>query len=79
MSELCERYGISRKTGNKWPHLFEAEGAAGPIDRSRAPHHCEHHMEDSVREALLEVRRRHPTWGPRKLLAWLEARKPKVD
>jgi len=79
MSELCDRYGISRKTGYKWPHRFEAEGAEGLVDRSRAPLHCEHRMADSVREALLEVRRRHPTWGPRKLLAWLEARKPKVD
>jgi hypothetical protein len=68
MSELCDRYGISRKTGYKWLHRFEAEGAGGLVDRSRAPLHCEHRMADSVREALLEVRRRHPTWGPRKLL-----------
>jgi len=79
MSELCDRYGISRKTGYKWLHRFEAEGAGGLADRSRAPLHCTHRMADAVREALLEVRRRHPTWGPRKLLAWLEPRRPKVD
>ena len=79
MSELCERYGISRKTGYKWLGRFEAEGAAGLADRSRAPHRCEHRMSEAVRDALLEVRRRHPSWGPRKLLAWLEAREPKID
>jgi transposase InsO family protein len=79
MTELCGRYSISRKTGYKWLRRFEAEGAGGLEDRSRAPWHCEHRMADSVRGALLEARRRHPTWGPRKLLAWLEARKPKVD
>ena len=28
--ELCGRYGISRKTGYKWLHRFEAEGNARP-------------------------------------------------
>jgi putative transposase len=79
MSELCERYGISRRTGYKWRGRFEAEGAAGLANRSRVPHRCEHRMAEAVRERLLEVRRRHPTWGPRKLLAWLGAREPKVD
>ena len=69
MSELCDRYGISRKTGYKWLRRFEAEGSGGLADRSRAPRRCEHRMAEPVREALLEVRRRHPTWGPRKLLA----------
>lgn len=42
MSELCARYGTSRRTGYKWLGRLEAEGAAGLVDRSRAPHHCEH-------------------------------------
>ena len=79
MRELCSRYGVSRKTGYKWLHRFEAEGAAGLVDRSRAPHHCEHRMSEAVRGALVDVRRRHPSWGPRKLLAWLERRQPDVD
>jgi putative transposase len=78
MKELCERYGISRKTGYKWMDRFEAEGASGLHDRSRAPHHCEHRMSAAVREALLEARHRHPTWGPRKLRTWLERRRPRV-
>ena len=77
MSKLCERYGISRKTGYKWLSRFEVEGAAGLVDRSRAPHRCEQRMSEAVRETLLEVRRKHPSWGPRKLLAWLEARHPR--
>ena len=56
MSELCGRYGISRKTGYKWIQRFEEEGAAGLADRSRAPHRCEHRMSEAVREALLAVR-----------------------
>ena len=40
MSELCERYGISRRTGYKWRDRYEAKGPAGLQERSRAPHHC---------------------------------------
>ena len=29
--------------------------------------------------ALVEVRRQHPSWGPRKLLAWLEERRPTAN
>jgi transposase InsO family protein len=76
MKELCERYGISRKTGYKWLDRFEAEGAGGLEDRSRAPRRCQHRMADEVREVLLAARRRHPTWGPRKVLKWLEGRRP---
>lgn len=35
-------------------------------------------MGDAVREALLEMRRRRPTWGPRKVLKWLERRNPHI-
>src|SRR5262245_5655775 len=76
MTELCERYGISRKTGYKWLERFEAEEAVGLEDRSRAPRSCPHRMSEEVRGVLLRARRRYPTWGPRKLLAWLEARAP---
>ena len=38
MSELCERYGISRKTGYKWMNRFNQEGLEGLEDRSRRPH-----------------------------------------
>ena len=29
MTELCDRYGISRKTGYKWLERFDAGGRAG--------------------------------------------------
>ncbi len=37
MTELCERFGISRKTGYKLRARYRAEGAAGIAERSRAP------------------------------------------
>ncbi|MBL0939418.1 MAG: helix-turn-helix domain-containing protein [Gemmatimonadaceae bacterium] len=37
MSELCARYGVSRRIGYKWLARYEAEGRPGLQDRSRAP------------------------------------------
>lgn len=71
MTELCEKHGISRKTGYKWAERFGREGVEGLKDRSRAPKQSPRQIEPRVAERLFELRRKHPTWGPRKLLAWL--------
>ena len=76
MTELCERHGISRKTGYKWAERYVAEGVEGLKDRSRAPKQCPHRTEDRVGEALVAARGKHPRWGPRKLLAYLRKRQP---
>jgi putative transposase len=78
MAELCRRFGISRKTGYKLLARWEAQGVAGLADRSRAPHRCPHRIEREVARAIVEARRKHPSWGPRKLLAWLEDRRPEL-
>jgi len=79
MTELCDRYDISRKTGYKWLERFDAGGRAGLSDRSRAPHQCPHRITDHVAELICLARRQHPSWGPEKLLQWLEPRHPDVD
>lgn len=71
MTELCERYRISRKTGYKWVARVEAEGRAGLRDRSRAPHTCPHRMDAAVAARLRSAREAHPDWGPRKLVSRL--------
>lgn len=76
VTELCERYGISRKTGYKWLNRYGVEGEAGLQDRSRAPRTSPSRTADRLVEPLLVLRRRHPTWGPRKLLAFLAKHAP---
>jgi len=79
MSELCARYGVSRRIGYKWLARYEAEGRAGLQDRSRAPHQCPHRIPKAVEVLLLKERQAHPFWGARKLLKVLETRYPKID
>ncbi len=78
MAELCRRYGISRPTGYKWVERFEAEGLPGLEERSRRPQGCSRATALEATEAILELRRRHPYWGAKKLLAILGKRHPTV-
>jgi putative transposase len=70
---------VSRRIGYKWLARFEAEGAAGLFDRSRAPLHHPQAIAEGIVERCLEVRRAHPTWRPVKVLAYLERSAPKTD
>ena len=77
--ELCADYGISRKTGYRWIDRFIRRGPAGLEDRSRRPAHLPSATPPAVVDALLDLRRRHPTWGAKKLLAILKRRHASWD
>jgi putative transposase len=79
MKELCERYGVSRKTGYKWVKRFEEEGEGGLEERSRAPQRRPGRTVDEVVEAIVAVRKKHPRWGPRKILEVLREGEPKLE
>src|SRR5262245_30951455 len=69
MTELAAQYGISRKTGYKWVAEYETRGVCGLHDRSRRPRHSPQATAAELVDALLTLRRRHPRWGAKKLLA----------
>jgi transposase InsO family protein len=67
MAALCRRFGISRKTGYKWRARFVARGAAGLQDQPRAARRRDNQTPRRTEQAVLALRSKHPTWGPRKL------------
>ncbi|MEO5617490.1 MAG: IS481 family transposase [Candidatus Eisenbacteria bacterium] len=77
ISELCTRFGVSRKTGYKWIRRFEAQGLPGLEDRSRRPQTSPFATDREITTAILELRRRHPFWGAKKLLQILHRRHPR--
>ena len=79
MTELAAQYGISPKTGYKWLARYAAEGADGLRDQSRRPHTHPHATDPDLVEALLAQRRRHPTWGAKKLLRVVVRRQPDAE
>ncbi len=76
MTELCESFGISRKTGYKWLQRYRSDGGEGLHDRSRAPHRVPWAIGEAQAHAILELRCAHPSWGPKKLRAKLIHRTP---
>jgi transposase InsO family protein len=76
MTELAERYGISRKTAYKWVARYEADREHGLAAVSRAPHTHGRAIDDETTRAIVALRRQHPRWGPKKLRALLREREP---
>lgn len=73
---LCRAFGVSRTTGYRWVQRVAAEGPLGCCERSRAPKHHPHAVAPAVRAAVVAARLAHPTWGPRKLRAYLAVTQP---
>ena len=79
MTELCERYEISRKTGYKWLDRYCEEGPAGLVERSHAPRVHGRATPQDIIDAIVGMRCERPTWGPRKIIPKLRERQPNVD
>jgi putative transposase len=76
MTELCQRYGISRETGYVWLRRYRATGVAGLIERHRAAQRHPHQTPEEIERMVLELRQAHMRWGPRKLKRVLERDEP---
>jgi len=75
---ICASFGISRKTGYKWLERFDARGMGGLADRSRVPAIHPRWLTDAAVDAIIEARKRHPTWGPKKLQTVLLESRPEL-
>lgn len=78
MTELCEIYGVSRKTGYKWLKRYEQDGMEGLQDLSRAPQEHPNAVAPETEEAIVELKQQRPNWGPKKLLRILQRQRPEV-
>jgi putative transposase len=76
MTELCEIYDIARETGYYWLRRYRQGGREGLRDRDRAPRQHPNQTAAKIEEAVLELRRAHMSWGPRKLKRVLEREQP---
>jgi len=71
MTELCQSFGVSRKTGYKWLNLYRKHGQDGVKDRSRRPLSSPKRCNDELEAAVLALHEQYPCWGARKLTALL--------
>jgi transposase InsO family protein len=77
ITELCTLYGVSRKTGYTWIDRYLRHGPVGLEERSRRPRRSPNQTADEIVHAILEARRRHPSWGGKKLLPLVHRRHPR--
>jgi transposase InsO family protein len=66
---LCERFGISRKTGYKW--LGRAQQGVALVDQSRRPVQSPTRTPVDIEAKVVALRQRYPVWGGRKIAALL--------
>src|SRR5690606_32349276 len=59
-------------------HRFVREGMSGLDERSRRPLSSPSMVAADVRARILELRVKRPTWGPKKLIAYLARQEPDV-
>src|SRR3989304_5974787 len=64
VSELADRFGISRKTAHKWIDRFDQSGQSGFHELSRRPHPPPPQTDRAIVKEILELRSAHPRWGP---------------
>ena len=76
ITELAERFCISRNTAYKWINRFKENGQSGFQELSRRPHRCPWQTEEGIVEELVDARKAHPKWGPKKLLDLMQKRNP---
>ena len=76
MTELCQRYEISRETGYVWLRRYQAVGLEGLREKSRATQRHGNQTSAEIEQMVLELREAHSRWGPRKLKRVLEDNEP---
>lgn len=65
--DLAREYGVSRKTIYKYKARLEQRGVAGLCDEVRRPKRLARKLPEEIEKAVLELKKKYPTWGARKL------------
>lgn len=76
MAELCDECSVSRKTGYKWYQRYLEGGTKALNDISRAPKEPFQKFSKEEIQIALDLKQKHPRYGPKKILALLERKHP---
>jgi transposase InsO family protein len=74
VTEVAERYGVSRQSVHAWLLRYREEGIAGLEDRSHQVHHHPWRIPAEIEQVICELRRTHPQWGPQRLVFEMDRR-----
>ncbi|WP_245666118.1 IS481 family transposase [Micromonospora sediminicola] len=68
VTDVAERFGVSRQAVHRWLAWYQDEGLEGLADRSSRPRSSPGQTSPEVEALICELRRDHPRWGARRLL-----------
>jgi transposase InsO family protein len=74
VTEVAERYGVSRQSVHAWLRRYRDEGPSGLADRSHKVNHHPWQIPAELESAICELRRAHRKWGPKRLVFEMDRR-----
>jgi putative transposase len=78
VTEVAERYGVTRPTVRLWRDRYQEGGRGGMNDLSHAPRSCPHRIDESIEQLIIDERERFG-WGAKKILRRLQDAHPELD
>lgn len=78
ITDLSQKYGISRPTVYKWLERYEQLGINGLKEQSRAPKNCPHRTDEKIINLVIQEKLNNRKRGPRKVRAQLKHRYPGI-
>ncbi len=82
VTELCNRFNISRPTGYKWINRLK-EGTDKPIieclrNRSTKPKTSPGRIDNEIEGKIIDLRKKHHRWGSKKLIILFKEQNPEI-
>jgi hypothetical protein len=72
-------FGISGATLRRWCRNYREDGVEGLRYESRRPHHSPNRVHGNLVNRILQLRRKHPSWGAMRIHALLAGRGVEVS
>lgn len=67
ITDIAAKFNVSRRTVYRWFAKYEEGGLEALAGESHRPRHVPHQMDGAVEMRVLEMRQRHPLWGPQRI------------
>ena len=78
ITDLSQKYGISRPTVYKWIERYERLGIEGLKEQSRSPKNCPHRTDARILDLVIQEKLKNRKRGPRKIRAQLKRQNPQL-
>ena len=79
VTDLSNKYGISRPIIYKWLNRYEELGIDGLKEQSRAPIHSPNQTKDDIVELIVKEKLKNRNRGPKKIYNQLKTQYPNID